>query len=174
MVLLDLCIDYRQLNNVTICNKYPLLRVDDLIDQLRGATIFSEIDLTSGYHQLKVRESDIPKIAFRTRYGHYEFLAIPFDLMNAPTVFMDLTNRIFHQYLDQFMIVFIDDILVYSIDRKSHKEHLRIVLRMLCERQLYPKFNKCEFWLKQVVFLGYVISTNRMNMDLQKVEAIVN
>ncbi|KAL0556085.1 hypothetical protein IC582_004592 [Cucumis melo] len=171
---LRLCIDYRQLNKVTIRNKYPLPRIDDLFDQLRGATLFSKIDLRSGYHQLKVRESDIAKTAFRTRYGHYEFRVMPFGLTNAPAVFMDLMNRIFHRYLDQFVIVFIDDILVYSVDRESHEEHLRIVLQTLREKQLYAKFNKCEFWLEQVVFFGHVVSAKGVSVDPQKVEAVVN
>ncbi|KAA0060440.1 retrotransposon protein [Cucumis melo var. makuwa] len=171
---LRLCIDYRQLNKVTIRNKYPLPRIDDLFDQLRGAALFSKIDLRSGYHQLKVRESDIAKTAFRTRYGHYEFRVMPFGLTNAPAVFMDLMNRIFHRYLDQFVIVFIDDILVYSVDRESHEEHLRIVLQTLREKQLYAKFSKCEFWLEQVVFLGHVVSAKGVSVDPQKVEAIVN
>ncbi|KAA0035808.1 DNA/RNA polymerases superfamily protein [Cucumis melo var. makuwa] len=171
---LRLCIDYRQLNKVTIRNKYPLPRIDDLFDQLRGAALFSKIDLRSGYHQLKVRESDITKTAFRTRYGHYEFRVMPFGLTNVPAVFMDLMNRIFHRYLDQFVIVFIDDILVYSVDRESHEEHLRIVLQTLRENQLYAKFSKCEFWLKQVVFLGHVVSAKGVSVDPQKVEAVVN
>ncbi|KAL0554251.1 hypothetical protein IC582_008168 [Cucumis melo] len=171
---LRLCIDYRQLNKVTIRNKYPLPRIDDLFDQLRGATLFSKIDLRSGYHQLKVRESDIAKTTFRTRYGHYEFRVMPFGLTNAPAVFMDLMNRIFHRYLDQFVIVFIDDILVYSVDRESHEEHLRIVLQTLREKQLYAKFNKCEFWLEQVVFFGHVVSAKGVSVDPYKVEAIVN
>lgn len=171
---LRLCIDYRQLNKVTIRNKYPLPRIDDLFDQLRGASVFSKIDLRSGYHQLKVRESDISKTAFRTRYGHYEFVVMPFGLTNAPAMFMDLMNRIFHQYLDQFVIVFIDDILVYSIDRKAHEKHLRTVLQTLRGKQLYAKFSKCEFWLDQVVFLGHVVSANGVSVDPQKVEAVVN
>ncbi|KAA0066186.1 hypothetical protein E5676_scaffold790G001080 [Cucumis melo var. makuwa] len=140
----------------------------------RGAALFSKIDLRSGYHQLKVRESDIAKTTFRTRYGHYEFRVMPFGLTNAPTVFMDLMNRIFHQYLDQFVIVFIDDILVYSVDREAHEEHLRIVLQTLRDKQLYAKFSKCEFWLEQVVFLGHVVSGKGVSVDPQKVEAVVN
>ncbi|KAL0544200.1 hypothetical protein IC582_019313 [Cucumis melo] len=131
---LRLCIDYRQLNKVAIRNKYPLPRINDLFDQLRGASLISKIDLRLGYHQLKVRASDIAKTAFRTRYGHYEFQVMPFGLTNVPAVFMDLMNRIFHQYLDQFVIMFIDDILVYSVDREAHEEHLRIVLQTLRDK----------------------------------------
>ncbi|XP_059638710.1 uncharacterized protein LOC132280984, partial [Cornus florida] len=140
------CIDYRELNKVTVRNKYPLPRIDDLFDQLKGATYFSKIDLRSGYHQLRVREQDVPKTAFLTRYGSYEFRVMPFGLTNAPAVFMDLMNRVFREYLDQFVIVFIDDILVYSKSEKDHARHLRTVLQTLREHQLFAKFEKCEFW----------------------------
>ncbi|KAG8475376.1 hypothetical protein CXB51_031882 [Gossypium anomalum] len=153
-----LCVDYRQLNKVTIKNKYPLPRIDDLFDQLKGATWFSKIDLRSGYYQLRVKESDVPKTAFRTRYGHYEILVMPFGLTNAPAVFMDLMNRIFRPYLDKFVVVFIDDILIYSKDDTEHAEHLRIVLQTLRDKQLYAKFSKSEFWLREVGFLGHIVS----------------
>ncbi|XP_019251285.1 PREDICTED: uncharacterized protein LOC109230216, partial [Nicotiana attenuata] len=140
-----MCIDYRQLNKVTIKNKYPLPRIDDLFDQLQGARVFSKIDLRSGYRQLKIRDSDVPKTAFRTRYGHYEFLVMSFGLTNAPAAFMDLMNRVFRPYIDSFIIVFIDDILIYSRSLGEHEQHLRVVLQTLREQQLYAKFSKCEF-----------------------------
>ena len=142
-----LCIDYRQLNKVTIRNRYPLPRIDDLFDQLQGARVFSKIDLRSGYHLLRIRESDIRKKAFRTRYGHYEFLVMSFGLTNAPAVFMDLMNQVFRPYLDRFVIVFIDDILVYSRSELEHERHLGLVLQTLRHYHLYAKFRKCEFWL---------------------------
>ncbi|KAG8485758.1 hypothetical protein CXB51_019146 [Gossypium anomalum] len=169
-----LCIDYRQLNKVTIKNKYPLPHIDDLFDQLKGASVFSKIDLRSGYYQLRVRDSDIPKTAFRTRYDHYEFLVMPFGLTNAPAVFMDLMNRIFRQYLDRFVVVFIDDILVYSRNETEHAEHLRLVLRILRDKQLYAKFSKCEFWLREVSFLGHVVSASGIRVDPSKISAILN
>ncbi|KAK8980910.1 hypothetical protein V6N11_048039 [Hibiscus sabdariffa] len=171
---LRMCIDYRQLNKMTVKNKYPLPRIDDLFDQLRGATVFSKIDLRSGYYQLKVREQDVLKTAFRTRYGHYEFLVMPFGLTNAPAAFMDLMNRVFHEYLDQFVVVFIDDILVYSRTEEDHDSHLRLVLQTLLENQLYAKLSKCEFWIREVVFLGHVVSSEGIRVDPKKVEAIVN
>nr|GEZ49753.1 hypothetical protein [Tanacetum cinerariifolium] len=167
-----LCIDYRDLNHVTIRNRYPLPRIDDLFDQLQGAKFFSKIDLKSGYHQLRVKEQDIPKTAFCTRYGHYEFLVMPFGLTNAPDLFIDLMNRIFHEYLDKFVIVFMDDILVYSKTKEEHVEHLRIVLGTLCQEKLYVKFLKCEFWLGQVDFLGHIVSADGITMDPAKVDAI--
>ena len=169
-----LCVDYRQLNKVTIRNKYPLPRIDDLFDQLHGATVFSKIDLRSGYHQLRIRESDVPKTAFRTRYGHYEFLVMSFGLTNAPAAFMDLMNQVFCPYLDRFVIVFIDDILVYSRSELEHERHLGLVLQTLRRHQLYAKFNKCEFWLSRVGFLGHVVSADGIYVDPQKVEAVAN
>ncbi|RVW79670.1 Transposon Ty3-I Gag-Pol polyprotein [Vitis vinifera] len=139
-----LCIDYRELNKVTVRNKYPLPRIDDLFDQLQGACVFSKIDLRSGYHQLRVRGEDVPKTAFRTRYGHYEFLVMPFGLTNAPAAFMDLMNRVFKPYLDQFVVVFIDDILVYSRSREEHEGHLSIVLQTLKDKQLYVDPGKID------------------------------
>ena len=171
---LRLCIDYRQLNRVTIKNKCPLPRVDDLFDQLQGARVFSKIDLRSGYHQLRIANVDVPKTAFRTRYGHYEFLVMPFGLTNAPAVFMALMNKVFRPYLDKFVIVFIDDILVYSRDEEEHANHMRLVLQTLREKQLYAKFNKCEFWLDQVVFLGHIVSGEGIKVDPKKIEAILN
>ena len=172
---LRLCIDYRQLNRVTICNQYPLPRIDELFDQLQGCRVYSKIDLRSEYHQLRVQEIDVPKTAFRTRYGHYEFLLVmPFGLTNAPAAFMDLMNRVFQPYLDRFVIVFIDDILVYSGSSEEHSEHLRIVLQTLRERQLYAKLSKCQFWLDKVAFLGHVISAEGVSVDPQKIEAVVN
>ena len=153
-----ICFDYRELNKVTIKNKYPLPRIDDLFDQLKGATVFSKIDLRSGYYQLKVRESDIPKTTFWTRYGHYEFLVMSFGLTNAPAAFMDLINWVFEEYLDKFVIVFIDEILVYSCTIEEHELRLKIVLEKLRKKKLYAKFSKCEFWFEKVAFLGHVVS----------------
>ena len=172
--ILQLCIDYRQLNWATICNQYPLPRIDELFDQLQGSRVHSKIDLRSGYHQLKVRENDVSKTAFRTRYGHYDFLVMSFELTNSPAAFMDLMNRVFSPYLDKFVIVFINDILVYSGSLEEHAEHLRTVLQILKERQLYAKFSKCQFWLDKVAFLGHVISTEGISVDPHKIEAIVN
>jgi hypothetical protein len=140
-----MCIDYRALNEVTIKNKYPLPRIEDLFDQLRGASVFSNIDLRSGYHQLRIRPSDIPKTAFITKYGLYEFTVMSFGLTNAPTFFMNLMNSVFMDYLDKFVVVFIDDILIYSQSEEERASHLRMVLQRLREHQFYAKLSKCEF-----------------------------
>ena len=155
-------------------NKYPLPRIEDLFDQLKGAGVFSKIDLRSGYYQLRVKEGDVPKTAFRTRYGHYDFLVMPFGLTNAPAAFMDMMNRVFRPYVDQFVVVFIDDILVYSKDAQEHEQHLRIVLETLREKKLYAKLSKCDFWLKEVSFLGHIVSAEGIRVDPAKIEAVVN
>jgi hypothetical protein len=168
-----MCIDYRELNKVTIKNRYHLPWIDDLLDQLQGARVFSKVDLRLGYHQVWVKEEDIPKIAFRTRYGHYEFLVMSFGLTNMPAVFMDTMNRVFHDYLDQFTVVFIDDILIYSKTSEEHKEHLRKVLERLRIEKLYAKLEKCEFWLDNVSFLEHVITGKGVAVDPEKMKVVV-
>ncbi|KAI3784118.1 hypothetical protein L1987_43211 [Smallanthus sonchifolius] len=168
------CIDYRELNIVTIKNRYPLPRIDDLFDQLQGSSFYSKIYLRYGYHQLRVRDEDISKTAFRTRYGHYEFMVMPFGLTNAPAVFMDLMNRVCKPYLDQFVIVFIDDILIYSKNKEEHEEHLRLKLELLKKEQLYAKFSNCVFWIREVQFLGHVVNEKGIYVDPSKIEAIKN
>ncbi|WVZ83904.1 hypothetical protein U9M48_030999 [Paspalum notatum var. saurae] len=169
-----MCVDYRALNEVTIKNKYPLPRIDDLFDQLQGACAFSKIDLRSGYHQLKIRPLDIPKTAFTTKYGLYEYLVMSFGLTNAPAYFMHLMNRVFMDYLDKFIVVFIDDILIYSKSEEEHEVHLRLVLQRLREHKLYAKLKKCEFWIDEVPFLGHIISKGGIAVDPHKISAITN
>jgi hypothetical protein len=169
-----MCFDYRSLNEVTIKNKYPLPRIEDLFDQMKGTSVFSKIDLRLGYHQLKIRESEIPKTAFCTRYGLYEYTVMSFGLTNAPSYFMYLMNKVFMEYLDRFIIVFIDDILVFSKTMEEHEEHLRLELEKLRSNQLYAKFSKCEFWLTEVAFLGHVISAGGVSVDPGKVKDVLN
>ncbi|KAI3821769.1 hypothetical protein L1987_09341 [Smallanthus sonchifolius] len=169
-----MCIDYRELNKLTIKNCYPLPCIDDLFDQLQGSTCFSKIDLRSGYHQLRVLDEDIPKTTFRTRYGHYEFMVMPFGLTNAPAVFMDLMNRVCKPYLDKFVIVFIDDILIYSKMKAEHEQHLRLILELLKKERIYAKFSKCEFWLKEVQFLGHIVNEKGIHVAPAKIEAVKN
>ena len=168
-----MCIDYRELNKETIKNRYPLPRIDGLLDQWQGARVFSKVNFRSGYHQVRVKEEDILKTAFRTRYGHYEFLVMSFRLTNAPTVFMDTMNKVFHDYLDQFIVVFIDNILIYSKTSEKHKEHLGKALERLRREKLYAKLEKCEFWLDSVSFLGHMISCEGVVVDQEKVKAVV-
>ncbi|GKD12275.1 putative nucleotidyltransferase, ribonuclease H, partial [Tanacetum coccineum] len=169
-----MCIYYCKLNKLIVKNRYPLPRIDDLFDQLQGSIIYSKIDLRSGYHQLRVREEDIPKTAFRTRYGHYEFQVMHFGLTNSLALFMDLMNRVCKPYLDKFVIVFIDDILIYSRNEKEHEEHLKTILELLKKEELYAKFSKCEFWINTVKFLGHVIDNSGIHVDSAKIEAVKN
>ncbi|GJZ88113.1 putative reverse transcriptase domain-containing protein [Tanacetum coccineum] len=167
-----MCIDYRELNKLTVKNRYPLPRIDDLFDQLQGSSVYSKIDLRSGYHQLRVRDEDIPKTAFRTRYGHYEFQVMPFGLTNAPAVFMDLMNRVCKPYFDKFLIILIDDILIYSRNKEEYVNHLRIILELLKKEKLYAKFSKCDFWIHIVQFLGHLIDSQGLHVDPAKIEEI--
>lgn len=167
-----MCIDYRALNKETIKNRYPLPRIDDLFDQLQGSTVFSKIDLRSGYHQVRIDEKDIFKTAFRTRYGHYEFKVMPFGLTNAPATFMNLMNNVLEEYLDKFVIVYIDDILVYSKNQTEHREHLELVLEKLRKHELYAKESKCELFKEEIDFLGHIINKDGVKMDPKKIRTM--
>jgi hypothetical protein len=171
---LRLCVDYRPLIVVTIKNKYPLPRIDILFDQLAGAKVFSKIDLRFGYHQIKIRPSDIPKTAFSTRYGLYEYLVISFGLTNAPAYFMYLMNSVSMPELDNFVVVFIDDILIYSKNLEDYARHLHVVLQRLGDHRLYAKFYKCEFWLDTVKFLGHTISSDGISINLSKLQEVLD
>ena len=171
---LRLCIDYRALNKVTIKNRYPLPRIDDLLDQLHGAAVFSKIDLRTGYYQIKMAEADMHKTAFRTRYGHYEYCVMPMGLTNAPATFQRLMNDIFRPYLDKFVLVYLDDILIYSKNLETHKEHLRIVLTALRQHKLYAKKSKCAFALPSIEFLGYIVSKDGISGNPSKVQAVLD
>jgi hypothetical protein len=169
-----MCVDYRSVNEVTIKNKYPLPRIDDLFDQLKGACVFSKIDLRSGYHQLKIRATDIPKTAFITQYGLYEYTVMSFGLTNAPAYFMYLMNKVFMEYLDKFVVVFIDGILIFSKNEEDHDEYLHVVLQKLRGNELYAKLSKCKFWLEEVSFLGHIISEGGISVDPSKVKDVLS
>jgi hypothetical protein len=169
-----MCIDCRALNEVTVKNKYPLPRIEDLFDQLRGASVFSKIDLKSGYHHLRIRPLHIPKTTFITKYGLYEFMVMSFGLTNAPAYFMYLMNSVFMDYHDKFVVVFIDDILVYSQNEQEHEEHLRKVLQRLRDCQLYTKHSKCKFGISEVLFLGHIINQDGLAVDPKKVVVILD
>jgi hypothetical protein len=170
----QMCVDYQSLNEVTTKNKYPLPWIEDLFDQMKGASVFSKIDLRSGYHQLKIQESDIPKTAFRTRYGLYEYTVMSFGPTNVLAYFMYLMNKVFMEYLDKYVVVFIDDVLIFSKTEEEHEKHLRIVLEKLRSNLLYAKFNKCEFWLAEAAFLGHVISIGGVLVDPSTVKDVLN
>ena len=167
-----MCVDYRALNNITIKNSYPLPRVDELFDRLQGAKYFSKIDLRSGYHQIRIQPEDVPKTAFRTRYGHYEFLVLPFGLTNAPATFMHLMHQSFRQFLDEFVLVFLDDILIFSNTLEEHEQHVKKVLDVLRREKLYAKESKCEFFKPEVEFLGHIVGRNGIRMMEDKVQAV--
>ncbi|GJU94210.1 putative nucleotidyltransferase, ribonuclease H [Tanacetum coccineum] len=170
----QMCIDYRELNKLTIKNRYPLPRIDDLFNQLQGSQYFSKIDLHSGYHQLRVHEADISKTAFRTQHRHFKFTVMPYGLTNAPAVFIDLMNQVCKPYIDKFVIVFIDDILIYSKSKEDREVHLKLVLELLKKEKLFAKFYKCEFWLKEVHFLGHVVNNNGIHVNPSKIEVMKN
>jgi hypothetical protein len=169
---LILCIDFRNLKKVIVKNKYPLPRIDDLFDELKDAKIFSKIYLSSGYHQVSIKEEHISKTAFRTRYGHYEFIVVSFGLSNAPVVFMCLMNGVFREYLDKFVIVFLHDIIIYSKSEEEHEHHLRMVLQLLMEHQLYSELSKCSFYQRQIHYLGHIISKDGIVVEIKKIESI--
>ena len=170
---LRLCIDYRGLNKQTVKNAYPLPRIDDLLDQLHGAKCFSKLDLKSGYWQIPVTGKDVPKTAFRTRYGHFEWKVLPFGLTNAPAIFMDQMHRIFADLLDKSVIVFLDDILIYSKTVGEHGAQVREVLRRLCKWHFYANLEKCKFWQQEVTFLGHRVIAKGLTMEGDKVKAIL-
>jgi hypothetical protein len=165
---------FEDLRKTKAPNKYPLPRIEDLFDQLRGASVFSKIDLRLGYHQLRIRPSDIPKTSFITKYGLYEFTVMSFGLTTAPAYFMYLMNSVFMDYLNKFVVVFIDDILIYSQNEQEHEEHLRKVLQRLRDCQLYAKLSKCELWISEVLFLGHIINRDGLAVDPKKVAAILD
>ena len=169
-----LCIDYRPLNKKTIKNKYPLPNINELFEQLKGAQVFSKLDLRMGYHQIRIHEQDIPKTTFRTRYGSYEYNVMSFGLVNAPPTFSHMMNFIFNPYTNDFILVYLDDILVFSKNKEDHAKHLRLVVDKLREHQFYAKFSKCEFWLDEVLYLGHIISAKGIAVNPKKVSAIVN
>nr|GEW77563.1 putative reverse transcriptase domain-containing protein [Tanacetum cinerariifolium] len=167
-------IDYQELNKLTIKNRYPLPRIDDLFDQLQGSRYFSKIDLQSDYHQLRVREEDIPKTAHRMKNEHFEFTVMPFGLTNAPAVFMNLMNHVCRPYLDKFVIVFIDDILIYSKSKEEHEVHLKLILELLEKEKLFEKLSKCEFWLQEVCFFRHVVNSKGIHVDPNKIKSVKN
>jgi len=171
---LRMCVDYRALNKPTVKNRYPLFRIDNLFDRLSGAKVFSRIDVCSGYYQIRIAEGDEKKTACHTRYGSYKLLMMPFGLTNAPTTFCTLMNDVFREWLDDFVVVYIDNILIYSSSLEEHAEHLRKVFQRLRENKLYAKLEKCEFGVTKVDFLGHKITQEGLKMDDRKVKAIVD
>ena len=169
---LRFCVDYRALNKQTVKNRYAIPRAEELFDRLQGAAVFSKIDLESGYWQIRVAKDDEPKTAFRTRYGHYQFKVMPFGLTNAPATFQSAMNNIFRKYLDDFVVVFLDDILIFSKDATQHAKHLQIVLDILRQNNYFARLHKCYFAENAIEFLGHIISKNKIAMDPAKIQAV--
>lgn len=165
---------FRELNDQTIKNKFPILVIEDLFDELFGAKFFSSLDLTSGFHQVRVNEADINKTAFSTHFGHFEFLVMPFGLTNAPGTFQSLMNTLFAPYLRKFILVFFDDILIYSKSLEDHRQHLNIVLQLLADNKLCVKRKKCIFAVESIQYLGHVITGNGVSTEPSKIAAVKN
>jgi len=175
MVHFGMVIDYRPLNRLTIPDRYPLPRIDDLLDKLHGAQWFTSLDLLSGYHQVALKPEDIPKTAFRVPFGHYEFLVLPFGLTNAPATFQRMMNQVFHDFIAEgWVIVYLDDVLIFSKNEEEHKEHLRRVFQRLQEHKLYVKITKCSFCQPQLKYLGFVVGKDGLKTDMDKVSTIVD
>jgi hypothetical protein len=170
---LRMCLDYRASNKLTVKDKCPIPRVDELFDRLHGAAHFSNIDLHSGYYQIRVREGDVPKTCIRTRYSSFEFLVMPFGLTNAPSTFQALMNEVFRDYVDNFILVYLDDVLKFSRSEEEHKQHVEMVLQRLRDEKLFAKLSKCEFNTISVSFLGQIVGANRSQVEEKKVESVV-